>query len=218
MKRKTALKVDSLIDRFVDTINRWHREPGFADEIPPSVRGESVDPPGEQHPAYDWSITPWPSVDWIEEVEERSGLILPPSYRSLVTRYIFPAFEAGPLQLSGNTPEGIELYEFRERVFADPTFVDVLLAAGYIPFANPAGGSYDPICFDTRARKRKAAECPVVWIDHEEVLCYDRIKVLKQVSPSFELFVAEFVRAYETQAPSQLIVPGRRPKRIVGSS
>lgn len=191
MKRKTALKVDALIDRFVDTINRLPREPGDDDEIPPSVRGRA-----NEWGDFDWQIKPWSGIDWIEPVEEKLGRILPPSYRSLVTRYAFPAFEAGPVQLSGNTPEGV-YFEFRERLFADPKFVEILLPAGYVPFGNPCFYNYDPLCFDTVRERGSGRECPIVRVDHEEVLCFDRIEVVKQVGPSFERFVEEFVRAHE---------------------
>ncbi|HEY3414856.1 MAG TPA: SMI1/KNR4 family protein [Armatimonadota bacterium] len=188
---KHNLSMDALIDRFVATINRFPREPSIEGEIPPSVRhGEDL------LGVFDWRITPWPTVDWIVPLEQRLGLALPPSYRSLVTRYVFPAFEVGPFQMSANTPEGTPFYEFRNRVFSDQAFVDILLPAGYIPLGNPFAGNYDQICFDTQRRKGAAGECPIVWIDHEEVLCNERIRVLEQVSSSFEAFAEGIVHAY----------------------
>jgi hypothetical protein len=144
MTKRKALRTYRFIAEFVDRVNGLPREPGNADEIPPSVRAnEGADG------WYDWRIRPWPDVNWIEPVDLRLGAVLPRSFRFLLTHYVFPTFEAGPLLIWGTTPDGAP-DEFRERVFLDPAFDEVLLAASLIPFANPETGSYDPLCFDTR--------------------------------------------------------------------
>jgi hypothetical protein len=198
MKRAKLTAVDDLIDRFVEAINRLPREPGLDDEIPPSVRGDVLDPETD-HPYFDWQIRPWQGIDWIEPVEEKLGLALPPTYRSLVARYVFPAFEAGRLLVSANTPEGVPWHEFRNGAFLDPEFDEAVLSKGYIQFANPWTWSHDPICFDMHRHSGSGHECPIVWIDHEEILCNNRIRIVEQVSPSFASFVEEFVRGHAEQ-------------------
>jgi len=55
----------------------------------------------------------------------------------------------------------------------------VLRKHGYLTFARPQDGSYDPVCFDYR-KKTDSTEPAVVRIDHEEILCRDRIRI-KQI-------------------------------------
>jgi len=65
----------------------------------------------------------------------------------------------------------------------EAVIADELLPAGYLQFGNPHEGNYDPICFDTN--KISNNEYPIVQIDHEEILCRSRIRVVKEVAPSF---------------------------------
>ncbi|HEY3268424.1 MAG TPA: SMI1/KNR4 family protein [Armatimonadota bacterium] len=186
-KRRALQDADELIDRFVETINRLPREPDVEDQIPASVRGEPDDAEGW----YDWSIRPLPTIDWIEPMERRIGIEFPPAFRSLVTRYVFPCFDAGPIALAANTPEGV----FWELRCMDPAFEEVLVPKGYIPFARPDTFRYDPICFDTR-RRGADGECPLVCIEHESVLCNSVIGDIEDVAPSFAAFVEYFVRSH----------------------
>ena len=66
----------------------------------------------------------------------------------------------------------------------DHILSEALLPAGLIPFARPAGGSYDPVCFNIQKRRGKR-DCQVVRVDHEEILCNSRIGRLTEVAPSF---------------------------------
>lgn len=135
-------------------------------------------------------IEPHDHSGGIASLEQRLPGVLPSSFRSLVTRYSFPVFEAAPLEIFGNTGED-NSDDWRHRLFADKVLSSVLLANGYIQFARPDTGSYDPICFDTK-RKRSNGEYPVVWIDHEGILCYDKIIVRTETTPSF----VHLVQAY----------------------
>ncbi len=44
---------------------------------------------------------------------------------------------------------------------------------------------YDPVCFDLRSRT-KDGDYRIVKIDHEEILCNNRLKVVAELAPSFE--------------------------------
>lgn len=100
--RRHGMKLDSEIDDFVNAVNRGPRERGDADEVPPSVASSGPD----EYGLFDWQIRPAPHVSWIPEVEATLPAPLPPSYRSFVTRYVFPAFEIPGAFLFANTPEG----------------------------------------------------------------------------------------------------------------
>jgi hypothetical protein len=123
---------------------------------------------------------------WIEVLESKLPSRLPTSFRSLVTRYAFASFDIGPLRVFGNT--GLdEEDDLNVAIFRDPTMAQALLKNGYIQFARPDTGSYDPICFD--ARKSAAnREFAIVRLDHEQILCNDRIKVVEKVADSFFRF------------------------------
>ncbi len=136
---------------------------------------------------WDWHIKATDRIDWIEPLEARLGIRFPLSFRSLVTRYEFPAFEVGPLFLLANTSVGV-YDELRDRIFRDEILSQCLLSSGLIQFAVPDTGSYDPVCFDIQ-RSQSNGESPIVRLDHEAILCDDQIVVVKEVAESFAGFV-----------------------------
>ena len=117
---------------------------------------------------------------------------LPSSFRSLVTRYAFASFDIGPLRLFGNTGRDEE-DDLNVVIFRDRTMAQATLKNGYIQFARRDTGSYDPICFDA---KKSAAnrEFAIVRLDHEQILCNDRIKVVEKVADSFFKFASDIVQ------------------------
>ena len=172
---------DRLIDEFVALVNAGRREPVWEEEAPPSVRGEQTDQHGDY---FDWQIRPCADVDWIVPLEQRLGFTLPKLYRSVVSRYIFPSFHHPSLFLYGNTPEGTDHWEFRNRLFLDETLSRVLLANRYLQFANPYPNNYDPLCFDMN-RPTDNGDYPIVVVNHTQILCFDTLDVLLEMSPSF---------------------------------
>jgi hypothetical protein len=73
--------------------------------------------------------------------------------------------------------------ELKDKIFRDKAIADQLLPAGYLQFGNPHEGNYDPVCFDTN--KISNNEYPIVQIDHEEILCKSRIRIVKEIALSF---------------------------------
>lgn len=175
--------IDYLIDRFVDAVNSGQRERVDREDAPRSV---FVGEPNE-YGSYDWRVKAWAAIDWIEPLERRLGFRIPGAYRSLVTRYIFPAFEFGELFFFANTPEGTAFHEFRERLFADPKMSPKLLEAGYLQFGNPHETNYDAMCFDMNLAS--GTDAPLVQVDHEGILCSDEIVVVREVAPSLAAFI-----------------------------
>lgn len=178
----TNSEIDILIDRFVNAVNTGTREPVDPEETPPSV---FVGEPNE-YGEYDWSIKPFVSV-WIENLEERLGFQIPAAYRSMVTRYIFPAFEFRDVFFFANTPEGTAFREFRDRVYLDECMSPKLLSAGYLQFGNPYETNYDPVCFDMN--RASETDAPIVQIDHEWILCDDKIVVVREIAPSLATLI-----------------------------
>ena len=53
---------------------------------------------------------------------------------------------------------------------------------------------YDRVCFDLKTRG-KNNDCRIVKIDHEEVLCNERLRVVKELAPTFRALVEQIVSA-----------------------
>ncbi len=131
------------------------------------------------------------SAPWIEGLEAKLPKRFPASFRSLLMRYSFPSFDAGGLSFFANTGTGSD-EELSVAIFKDQVIAPTLLKAGYIQFARPESGSYDPICFAAQ-QSASNREFPVVRIDHESILCFERINSPQLVADSFYKFASDFV-------------------------
>ena len=130
------------------------------------------------------------SAPWIEGFETNLPRQLPASFRSLVTRYTFPGFVIAGISFYEN--KGVDSPDELSAIFKDRIMAGVMLKGGYIQFARPESGSYDPICFAAR-RPVKKREFPVVRLDHEAILCRGEIRVVSTPAESFYRLVADFV-------------------------
>jgi len=71
------------------------------------------------------------------------------------------------------------------------------LQNGYIPFGKGAYCDYDPVCFAVKSRKNR--DYRIVKIDHEEILCNYRIKVVSRLAPSFRALVLQTIERAEAK-------------------
>ena len=131
------------------------------------------------------------SAPWIESLEKLLPKRFPVSYGSLITRYAFPAFDAGGIHFFANTGNH-SLDELSVAIFQDPLIGQMTHANGFIMFARPEGGSYDPICFDAR-RSANNREYPIVRLNHEDILCRNEIGSPTKIADSFYRFASDFV-------------------------
>lgn len=131
------------------------------------------------------------NTPWIDEIEQKLPAKFPASLRSLYTRYHFPAFIAEPIQFFSNFGRK-DREELKEAIFRDEIISQVTLKNGYIFFARPSDGSYDPICFNTRKRN-KTDEFEIVRLDHEFILQYGEIKITNIVSSSLLAFMERYI-------------------------
>jgi hypothetical protein len=182
------LQVDQLIDAFVRKINRSPRRRIREEDIPYRLRQGGA----EYGLYYDWTIQRFHYINWIEPLEAQLPAPLPLSYRSLVARYIFPAFEVPPLILMANTGQTL-YHEMSMAMTRDKVLSKVLLQNGYAQFARPNTGDSDPVCFDFNRRSR-TGDCPIVRINHQTIIVSSRVQVLAEIAPSFYEFIDRFVR------------------------
>jgi hypothetical protein len=174
-------QLDLRVDRFVEQANRSPREDLNPDDVPDFLR---AGPAAADALAVAWVIVPARShCAWVDDFEAKLPAPLPRSYRSLVSRYLFPVLDVGAVTLFANTGVGVH-DEIVEAIFRDRAIYTPLLQAGFVQFGRPAAGSYDPVCFDLN-RKTRDQECPVVRLDHEAALMEGRATVVEEVADSF---------------------------------
>ncbi len=183
------MNIDALIDTFVRKINRSPKRRIREEDVPFPLREGGA----EFGLYYRWTIQRFNHISWIGYLEAKLPQPLPPSYRSLVSRYIFPAFEINPLILLANT--GKTLYHEMTMAMAyDKVLSQVLLKNGYAQFARPHTGESDPVCFDFN-RRAADGECPIVRISHSAIVSNSQVKVTAKIAPSFLKFVEQYIRA-----------------------
>src|SRR4051812_35911436 len=85
-----------------------------------------VDPPGD-------ILRRVESAPWVEPLEAKLPRRFPASFRSLITRYTFPAFDAGGLSFFSNTGSDLR-EELGVAIFEDTAIAGATLSAGFIQF------------------------------------------------------------------------------------
>jgi hypothetical protein len=196
MSKKAAARDTELLERFVATFGAWDDLMALD-----SVPAELAAPPRLDD---DDSFTYWRPVSLAtsmaaaEELERFLPRRLPPLFRQLVLSYRYLEVDLDRYQLLANPPS-TGLDGLREEMFRDKALSDVLLRLGYIQFGRGRRSNYDPLCFDI-ARRHSSGDMEVVRLDHEEILCYSRIRVVERVAPDFRELVEETISQYDRRA------------------
>ena len=173
------------VDAFVAAVNASGRERMASQEVPVACRASPLDEDG----MCEWRIVPGSAGEWLPALETRLPFQLPPTFRALVSRYWFPSFTCGPLWLY-SVGLADDSGELRVAMLRDRPMLGVLWKAGFLPFARPEDGSYDPVCFDFRDVPG-GREPAVVRVDHEEALIREQVRVVRTLSASFDVLVEE---------------------------
>jgi hypothetical protein len=181
--------LDGLIDAFVRKVNGSPRRRIREEDVPRRLREGGA----EFGLYYDWTIQRFKYINWIDPLEAMLPAPLPPAYRSLVTRYLFPAFEISPVILLANTGQTL-YHEMSMAMTRDKVLSNVLLKTGYAQFARPSTGDSDPVCFDFN-RKTADGECPIVRISHHSIVFNSLVNVMEEIAPSFYELVDHYVKA-----------------------
>jgi hypothetical protein len=120
----------------------------------------------------------------LEAIYAKLPARFPRLYEKLVLTYRWAEVDLQSCRLLANPP-GNDLTGLLAQISKDPAFWNTLRGAGYIQFGNGPDIDYDPVCFDLSARK-KNGDCRIVKIDHEEILCNNRLKVVSEIASTFE--------------------------------
>lgn len=127
------------------------------------------------------------STPWISALEERLPRRFPASFASLVYRYRFAPFDRGGIRFFGNMGDGSE-EELVVAMHKDPGLSTPTLSLGLLQVGRPDTGQYDPVCLDGRGMKNRK-EYPLVILDHEALLQFERVVVIKECADSFLRFM-----------------------------
>jgi hypothetical protein len=119
----------------------------------------------------------------LEPVYAKLPARFPPLYEELVLSYRWATVDLQSLRLLANPP-GPDLGRLLAEISRDPAIWESLIPAGYVQFGRGPDMDYDPVCFEIKSRS-KNGDYRVVKIDHEEILCNFRVKVVSELAPSF---------------------------------
>ena len=106
----------------------------------------------------------------------------PPLFESLCLTYSWEEAALGEVEFAANPPAR-DLAHLAASIRYDSHLWSFLVPRGYLIFGRMAGGRYDPVAFNTNACN--GHDAPVVRIDHEEILSFERLGHPLQLAPSF---------------------------------
>ncbi len=128
----------------------------------------------------------------LEKIYHKLPASFPTLFESLVLSYRWAEVDLQSYRLLANPP-GEDLSGLLAEMSRDPGLWEALLPAGYIQFGKGPDIDYDPVCFDIKSRSR-SGDCRIVKIDHEEILCNYRVKVVAELAPSFEELLLQTIQ------------------------
>jgi hypothetical protein len=127
----------------------------------------------------------------LEEIYSKVPARFPRLFERMVLSYRWAEVDLGTYRLLANPP-GPTLGGLLRQMSQAPEIWASLIPAGFIQFGKGADLDYDPVCFDIKSRKQ-GGECRIVKIDHEQILCYNRVKVVAELAPSFYQLVLQTI-------------------------
>ena len=183
-------QLDLLLSQYVASFEKLDEMSGFP-EIYPITSALAVSGPNE------FGMVRWrpcrtdPEPALLEPHYAKLPARFPPLFERLLLTFRWADVDLQSYTLLANPP-GPDLGAFFSGISKDAGLWKALIPAGYLRFAKGPDIDYDPVCFDMNSRK-KSREMRVVKIDHEEILCNHRIKVVGELAPSFEAVVQDTI-------------------------
>jgi hypothetical protein len=173
---------EELIEQFIASFDKLDEMADFP-EINPLVKEFAVGSP-DSYGRLRWKPKKVRTdQSQLEPLSAKLPARFPPLFEELVLSYRWAEVDLQLFRLLPNPP-GPDLSGLLKEMRNAPAFWENLLPAGYIQFGLGPDMNYDPVCFDIRLRT-KGRDYRVVKIDHEEILCNNRVKVVAELAPSF---------------------------------
>jgi hypothetical protein len=126
----------------------------------------------------------------LAELEAALPKRMPASYESFLSRYSFLTFEAAGIEFFGWDSKSAPDYDMIP--MAERDMSRELLSAGFVQIGRPDTAIYDPVCFDLNSPGQNR-EYRIVQADHEQVLQWSRVKILREIWPSFLKMVESYI-------------------------
>jgi hypothetical protein len=127
----------------------------------------------------------------LEEGYAKLPARFPKLFEQMILSCRWAEVDLGTYTLLANPPAP-DLNEFFRQISKDPGLWEALVPAGFIQFGKGADLDYDPVCFDIKTRKQ-GGDCRIVKIDHEEIFCNNRVKVVAELAPNFYQLVQQTI-------------------------
>lgn len=176
------LKHEELIAQFVASFEKLD-DMIFFPHLDPIAAQLAVREPDELGYTHWRPVRVTPEPEQLEPIYAKLPARFPPVFEQLVLSYRWDEVDLGLFRLLPNPP-GPDLKGFLQEMSRDPAIWKALLPAGFMQFGKGADINYDPVRFDISSRKRNR-EFKIMRIDHEEILCNDRVKVVEELAPTF---------------------------------
>ena len=107
----------------------------------------------------------------------------PPLYERLLLSYRWAEIDLGLFRLLPKPP-GPNLAGLSDEFSRRRAMQEILFPNKCLQFGKGSDLNYDAICFDW-SRRLQDGDCPVVQIDHEEILSHYRFKKVAELASSF---------------------------------
>lgn len=185
-------RMDQLLAQFVDSFDKLDQMMEYP-FIDPIAGGLAVGQPAESGMVVWRPRKTKPELALLEFLHTKLPAKCPPLFERLLLTYRWAEVHLDRYTLMANPP-GSGLEGFFQAISGDRGLWEKLIPAGYLRFGKGPEMDYDPVCFDMNSRK-KSREMRVVKIDHEEILCNYRIKIVAELAPSFEALVLQTIEA-----------------------
>jgi len=118
----------------------------------------------------------------LRRFEEKLPKRLPQSFQSFLSRYSFPEFDVLGITLFAWDSDLNPYIE--EASAAKDSLSEFLLPAGFVQVGRTDAGGFDAICFDFNDPAQNR-EYRIVQVDHEDILCNSKVRVVATPWPSF---------------------------------
>jgi len=176
----------ALIDTFVETFGTFDDLHVSRDQVTGGDIAQLVEPWDESGYATWRPMQGSASADDLALLYRGIAGPLPPLFVQLLRRYRWHQIDIDLMSLLGNLPPPFS--GFADVVRSDRLLFAALSRVNCVQFGRGSDVDYDPVCFDLGSRDLDG-DCPVVKLDHEEILCNDRLTKVADIAPSFRALV-----------------------------
>lgn len=175
-------RMDDLLSTFVQSFEKLNGL-DFFPELDPIAAALTAGEPDED------GILRWQprraetDISSLDMVYAKLPARFPPLFERFLLTYRWAEVDLETYKLLPNPP-GPDLNGFLRGMSKDKGLWEALIPAGFLQFGRGPDIDYDPVCFDISSRA-KNRDMRVVKIDHEEILCNHKVKVVAELAPSF---------------------------------